>query len=168
MGRRNYLVEGGSGTGKTAVCEELTHRGFHAVHGDRELAYQGDPQTGAPVTGVAGVAAHDHHLWRVEAVRELVADESEPVTFFCGGARNRDAFIQLFDAVFVLQVDLATLHHRLDARPSDEWGGPGRVEERELIEHLHLTGEEVPSGAIPIDATAPLRQVVDEILRHCG
>ncbi|WP_431798596.1 AAA family ATPase [Microbacterium kunmingense] len=168
MGRRNYLVEGGSGTGKTAVCEELSRRGFHSVHGDRELAYQGDPKTGAPVTGVAGVAAHDHHLWRVEAVRELVADESEPVTFFCGGVRNRDAFIQLFDAVFVLEVDLATLRHRLDARPSDEWGGAGRTEERELIEHLHLTGEELPGGAIRVDATAPLARVVDEILRHCG
>lgn len=42
VGVRNYLVEGVSGTGKTSVCEELNRRGYHAIHGDRELAYQGD------------------------------------------------------------------------------------------------------------------------------
>ena len=37
MGRRNYLIEGLSGTGKTSVCDELQRRGYHAIHGDREL-----------------------------------------------------------------------------------------------------------------------------------
>jgi hypothetical protein len=44
MGIRNYLIEGVSGTGKTSVCDELQRRGYHAIHGDRELAYQGDPE----------------------------------------------------------------------------------------------------------------------------
>ncbi|MEQ8837029.1 MAG: hypothetical protein RID07_09530, partial [Lacipirellulaceae bacterium] len=66
MGIRNYLVEGVSGTGKTSVCDELQRRGVQAVHGDRELAYQGDPETGAPVAGsmVAG-GGHAHHIWDV-------------------------------------------------------------------------------------------------------
>ena len=51
MGRRNYLVEGLSGTGKTSVCDELQRRGHHAIHGDRELAYRGDPETGEPMEG---------------------------------------------------------------------------------------------------------------------
>ncbi|MGX9900777.1 hypothetical protein ACW0JT_14565 [Arthrobacter sp. SA17] len=46
MGRKNYLVEGGSVTGKTSVCDELRRRGYHAIHGDRELAFQGNPETG--------------------------------------------------------------------------------------------------------------------------
>ncbi|MDQ1082684.1 MULTISPECIES: nucleoside kinase [Microbacterium] len=166
MGRRNYLIEGGSGTGKTAVCHELRRRGYHAINGDRELAYQGDPQTGEPVTGVSGVAAHRHHLWRVEQVTAAVADDEEPVTFFCGGSRNAAQFLHLFDAVFVLRVDSETLRRRLDARPRDEWGGQGRHAERELIERLHLGGEEIPASGIPIDATAPLHAVVDDILRR--
>lgn len=59
MGRRNFLIEGGSGTGKTSVCEELARRGYQVVHGDRELAYQGDPETGAPMEDVTGLAVHD-------------------------------------------------------------------------------------------------------------
>jgi len=45
MGKRNFLIEGVSSTGKTSVCKELQRRGYHALNGDRELAYQGDPET---------------------------------------------------------------------------------------------------------------------------
>lgn len=157
MGRRNYLVEGVSGTGKTSVCEELQRRGYHAIHGDRELAYQGDPATGAAVEG----HTHDHHLWQVEKVRALVANQDEAETFFCGGSRNFSNFIGLFDGVFVLEVDLDTLNRRLDERPEDEWGG--RHADRELIERLHQTREDTPNGIV-IDATAPVARVVDKIL----
>ena len=51
VGVRNYLVEGVSTAGKTTVATELERRGHHVVHGDRVLAYQGDPVTGAPLPG---------------------------------------------------------------------------------------------------------------------
>jgi thymidylate kinase len=159
VGARNYLVEGVSGTGKTSVCRELQRRGLHAVNGDTELAYQGDPETGAPLEG----AAHEHHIWDVERVAALVADRSEPVTFFCGGSRNFSTFIGLFDAVFVLEVDVETLRQRLDQRRG-EFGAA--ASERELVLRLHRTSEDVPAGGIAIDATAPLPAVVDEILSH--
>ena len=161
MGRRNYLVEGLSGTGKSTVADELQRRGHHVIHGDRELAYQGDPLTGEPTS----VGAHENHRWDVAKVRALVADPSRPATFFCGGSRNYAAFLDLFDGVVVLQVDLATLHRRLDARPDEEWGG-GRPTERARIVRWHQTGEDVPAGVV-IDATAPVEQVVDDILRRC-
>jgi len=160
MGVKNFLVEGVSGTGKTSVCNELRRRGYQAINGDNELAYHGDPETGDPTSG----HTHEHHLWRVDKVRALVADQDEPVTFFCGGSRNFSTFIDLFDGVFVLQVDRDTLARRLDERPVDEWGG--RRDERELAMHLHQTGEDVPSDGTPIDATAPLARVVDEIVRQ--
>jgi len=97
----------------------------------------------------------------VAKVRALVADQDEPATFFCGGSRNFANFIDLFDGVFVLQVDLDTLRRRLDQRPEDEWGG--RRSERELVERLHRTGEDTPNGTV-IDATAPVAHVVDQIL----
>jgi hypothetical protein len=163
MGVRNYLVEGVSGTGKTAVCRELDRRGFQAVNGDRELAYQGDPETGRAIDGGGG---HEHHLWDVARLRSLVADHGAPVTFFCGGSRKISQFIDLFDDVFVLDVDLDTLHRRLDQRPDDEWGS--KPSERELVVRLHGTKEDVPRTGVVIDATRPLTDVVDEILRRAG
>ena len=163
MGRSNYLVEGLSGTGKTSVAEELQRRGFHVVHGDRELAYAGDPLTGEPVED----GGHENHLWDVAAVRALVADRTHVATFFCGGSRNFSQFLDLFDGVFVLQVDRETLDRRLDARPDEEWGG-GQPTDRARILRWHATGEDVPQEGNPVDATAPLGQVVDDILRRCG
>lgn len=167
MGRRNYLIEGVSGSGKTSVCNELHRRGYQAINGDRELAYQGDPETGLAVAGSAGLAAHAHHIWRVEQVEAMVADRNEPVTFFCGGSRNVIDLLGLFDEVFVLTVDLGTLRRRLDERSRDEWAGKGRSDERALVERLHATGQDTPPGTV-IDATQPLSAVVDQILRRTG
>ena len=162
MGVRNFLVEGVSGMGKTSVCEELARRGYQSINGDMDLAYQGDPETGAAIDS----AVHEHHIWDVSRVRALVADHREPVTFFCGGSRNFLKFIDLFDGVFVLDVDLETLHGRLDQRSPDEWGST--PSERDLIVRLHRTREDIPRTGVVIDATPPLAKVVDEILRHVG
>lgn len=162
VGERNFLVEGLSGTGKTSVCRELKQRGYQAINGDRELAYQGDPETGEATE----TTQHENHIWDVRRVRDLVSDRQPPVTFFCGGSRNFSKFIALFDEVFVLDIDLETLHRRLDQRPDDEWGS--KLSERELIVRLHRTKEDIPDNGVVIDATRPLADVVGEILRHVG
>ena len=173
MGVRNYLIEGVSGAGKTAVATELHRRGFQAIHGDRELAYRGDPETGLPMApapdGATARWMSEHHIWDVEKVKAHIANRDEAVTFFCGGSRNSSKFIDLLDGVFVLEVDLDTMNRRIDervARDPTDFGG--NVEERELAAHLHATGESVPTNATRIDAVAPIARVVDDILSKCG
>ncbi len=46
MGKRNYLIEGVSGTGKTSVCHELRRRGYTAFNSDRDLRPHTVPTTG--------------------------------------------------------------------------------------------------------------------------
>lgn len=162
MGRRNYLIEGVSGAGKSAVCRELRRRGLDAVDGDNELAYQGDPRTGAPTPG----RCHEHHIWDVDQVLARIADPSREATWFCGGSRNFHHFIDRFDGVFVLELDVATLNKRLDSREDDDWGQS--PDERALILRLHRTREDLPPHGVSIDATRSLEEVVDEILRRSG
>jgi broad-specificity NMP kinase len=172
MGIRNYLIEGVSGTGKTSVATELQRRGHHVIHGDRELAYKGNPLNDEPLAPSEwALSSHDpalvhaHHLWDIDKVRSLVSDQAHDISFFCGGSRNFRRFIDLFDGVFVLDIDLEALKNRLAERPKDEFGG--RPAERELIMRLHATGEDIPENAMAIDATQPLEAVVGEILRRC-
>ena len=82
MGVQNYLIEGVSGTSRTSVCKELRRRGFRAVNGDTDLAYQGDPETGEPTDTAP---SHWHHIWHVDTVQALVADQRDHITFYCGG-----------------------------------------------------------------------------------
>ena len=165
MGVKNYLIDGVSCAGKTTACNELQRRGYHAIHGDEELAYWGDLKTGEPVDG--DTDEYCAWIWDVEKVRALVADQSHAATFFFGGSRNSDRFIDLFDKAFVLEIDLDTLNRRLAARPKDAWGGT--ASEGEAFARLQQeTKVGLPKNAIIIDGTASFSSVVDTILENAN
>lgn len=172
MGVKNYLVEGVSGAGKTSVAEELERRGYHVLHGDRTLAYFGDPETGQRLPTLSRdrvdniTWAYDRWIWDVDKVKAAIADQSHALTFFCGGSRNAHHYIDRFDGIFVLEVDLKTLKRRVAGRGDDEFGG--KPEQWALLTRLHATRHGIPKNGIAIDATEPLSRVVDAILEKCG
>ena len=96
-------------------------------------------------------------MWdRKKAVSELESPEPE-VLFVCGSSRNRDHFLPYFTKVFNLRIDDDTMRRRLYARTADDWDvEPGEIER---VLELNRSGEK-PAGAIDVDATQPLNQVV--------
>ncbi len=154
MAKRNYLVEGLSGAGKSSVYEELIARGYKAISTDRAWKYRADPDTGLP--------GYDNSMWDGQrAVSELESPEPE-VLFVCGSGRNRDRFLPYFTLIFNLRIDDDTMRRRLRERTNNEFGK--QPEEVELMLRLNRSDEK-PAGAVDIDATRPLDQVVDELLR---
>ena len=158
MARRNYLVEGLSGAGKSSVYEELIRRGYKAISTDRAWKYRAGPDTGLP----GGPPHHPNSLWdQQKAVSELESREPE-VLFVCGSSGNRDRFLRYFTKVFNLRIDDDTMRRRLQERTNNEFGK--QPEELELMLRLNRSDEK-PAGAIDVDATQPLHHVVDELLR---
>jgi hypothetical protein len=158
MAKRNYLVEGLSGTGKSSVYEELIRRGYKAISTDRAWKHRADPATGLP----GGVRHYDHAMWNEQkAVSELESPEPD-VLFVCGSSRNRDRFLPYFTKVFNLRIDDDTMRRRLRERTNNDFGK--EPEELELMLALNRSDAK-PAGAVDIDATQPLRQVVEELLR---
>jgi hypothetical protein len=158
VGKRNYLVEGLSGTGKSAVYEELIRRGYKAISTDRAWAFHADPENGLS----GGPIRHDNFIWDEQKVVVALESPEPDVLFVCGSSRNRDRFLPYFTKVFNLRIDDETMRRRLEARTDEDW--PLGQEGVELMLELNRS-EERPAGAIDIDATQPLSQVVDELLR---
>ena len=155
VAQRNYLVEGLSGAGKSSVYEELIRRGYKAISTDR--AWKGHAVPGGGLQG---------RPWdERRAVSELESPEPE-VLFVCGSASNRDRFLPYFTEIFNLRIDDDTMRRRLQERTNNDFGK--EPEELELMLRLNRSDEK-PAGAIELDATQPLGQVVDELLRlaHC-
>ena len=99
MAKHNYLIEGVSGSGKSSVCAELQRHGYHAVDADT-LSYFGDPKSGSPVD----VEIHANWLWNKGKMTALLNNAEERL-FICGGARNRNQFIDRFKKIFYLTID---------------------------------------------------------------
>jgi hypothetical protein len=158
MAKRNYLVEGLSGAGKSSVYEEMIRRGYKAISTDRAWKTRADPGTGrgGPIP---------NSMWdEQKAVSELDSPEPE-VLFVCGSGRNRDRFLPYFTKIFNLRIDDDTMRRRLQERTNNEFGK--QPEEVELMLRLNRLDEK-PAGAIDVDATQPVHQVVDELLRFAN
>jgi gluconate kinase len=150
VAQRNFLVDGLSGTGKSSVYDELVRRGYSAISSDRAWAYN------------AGPIRHDTFMWdEQKAVAELESPEPD-MLFVCGSSRNRDRFLAYFTKIFNLRIDDDTMRRRLEERTDADWAlGQEGVE---LMLALNRNGEKA-AGAVDVDATQPLQQVVDEVLR---
>jgi broad-specificity NMP kinase len=156
VARRNVLVLGLSGTGKSAVCEELYRRGYNALDADEIFGYAADPVTRVPVEGWSSV----NWFWDAERLRAVLTSQADEKVIICGGSANQDEVMHLFGMVFTLVVDDDTLRRRLLDRNDPE----------ELARHMdwnrHVAAHAREHGRIVIDATRPLEAVVDELEEH--
>jgi len=162
----NYHIEGISGTGKTTVGKELERRGHKVVHADDAFGYYSDPKTGLPTKDEQQL----NWIWdRAKARKELLQTAGDEAKFVCGGSMNQDEFADCFTNAFVLYLDDATLKDRLLNRTNNNFGKNPEDLERQLEWNKN---SELPlkyakeKGAIPIDASKPVEEVVNEILSH--
>ncbi len=84
------------------------------------------------------------------------------MVFVCGSSRNSDRLLSYLTKVFNLRIDDDTMRRRLEARTDGDW--PLGQEGVEVMLTLNRSNER-PPGAIDVDATQPLPQVVDELVR---
>jgi gluconate kinase len=161
MAKTNYLIEGLSGSGKSAVYDELVGRGYDAITTDRTWAYHADAITGLS----GGPIHHDNFMWDKQKATESLESNEPDILFVCGSSRNRDDFLHHFTMIFNLEIDDKTMRRRLLERTNNDFGK--KPEEIQLMLELNRKGDK-PAGAIDINANQELNQVVDEILGYCG
>lgn len=154
-------IDGLSGTGKSTLSIELERRGYCAVDTDGEFAYFGDPASGQPTD----IMVRDNWIWDTRKVRAFCEERRGKTLFICGGALNQRECLDLFTHRFMLCIDSETMRRRLLTRTSNDFG----KDPAELTQQLALNRDAGPTarseGMITIDATRPIADVADDIIR---
>jgi uridine kinase len=156
-----FQIDGLSGTGKSTLYAELERRGYYAVDSDTIFAYYGDPVTGVPTD----VESRANWLWDGQKLRSFAQESRNACVFICGGAMNQNEFRDLFTKRFVLHIDSDTMRLRLLNRTNNSFGKDPADLAEQLELNEHVVDEAQRIGSIVIDATRPINEVADEIVR---
>lgn len=162
------LVTGGVAAGKSTVAGELQKRGFIAYDADSlpGLSRWEDDQGNEvqPLENPPRDWFTNHHWnWQAEKLKELL--QAEATVFVCGSSSNFRGFLELFDEVILLEIAIPELAKRVATRSTNDFGK--NENEMEDIKSWHDWFQETIKdyGASVIEATKPLEDVIDEIVK---
>lgn len=165
-----YLVTGVTGSGKSALARELARRGHHAVSadGDSQLCTWIDrdgtrvPRPDAP--DLAWLRTH-RWVWRPYRLDQLIAEAADDPLWLCGNAGNLTLLRDRFEIVYLLDIDLATMLHRIgNPNRGNDFGRTGDTLTL-LTETFHdIRAYLLRLRPVVVDASRPLAQVAEDVL----
>lgn len=162
---KRVLITGMSGTGKSAVVQELLARGYRAFDLDTpDWSHWVDTDPSDPFTPAKG----KDWIWREDRVRALLSEPTEGSLFISGCAENMSRLLPLIDLVILLSAPVDTIMERLKQRPIDGYGHT--EDQRKKVAHLTATIEPLLRRIADreIDTTRTVQATADEVLKISG
>jgi RNase adaptor protein for sRNA GlmZ degradation len=166
----NYLITGVSGSGKSSVAEALEVRGYAAIDADiSTYSHWVDRQTGQSYSSrpveIEWVGRFDW-LWKEKEMETVLRHGENHNQFICGTSVNQSLFYPFFNTIFLLSVVDETIVHRLQTRTNNHFGKREGDIERALDWKQGFESDIKRQGAIVIDASEPLQEVLNQILSN--
>ncbi len=169
-------ITGNSGAGKSSVRKELQRRGYEAHDtDDNDITTWAHKATGSLVERPEDESGrtkewYNQHEWKMsrQKVEEFAERAKDKSVFLCGSPSNADDMLDLYDQVVCLVLDKDTLQRRIASRTDHDFGKAPDELKSILGWHDIFQDRYKDNGAVIIDATQPLEQVVDEILTKTG
>jgi thymidylate kinase len=167
-------ITGISGSGKSEVLKELKARGYEAYGTDEdEISAFYDNDTNEILINPPAEAEERTPEWRSQYTWKMDRNRVEKLSkkannkniFLCGVAANENEIWDLFSKALALVIDEKTLKHRIDSRTNNNFGKvPHELES--ILEWQRSANDNYRKFDMAmIDATKPVQNVVDEILK---
>jgi dephospho-CoA kinase len=159
---KKVLITGMSGTGKSALIQELSARGYKSVDTD----YDGFSElVDGPDDQLTGLFNGQDWVWREDCIHQLLSTEDAEVLFVSGCAPNQWKFYREFDYVVLLSAPPSVIVERLATRTGNPYGKDPDEVARVLLLQQTIEPRLRSVADLELDTSAPLDEVVASVLR---
>lgn len=168
------LITGSATAGKTTIASELNRLGYEAYDTEENnLSGWYNKKTKKLVKRPLKMTKqwHNQHLWLIDVskVKAIAANAKGKNVILCGIARNIDQILDYCDKVIWLKLDENTIRERVNSPTrKNKWGKKPYQLEFTISRNNMLEEYFQQHGAIMIDATRPLSDVLSKILSEIG
>jgi len=170
---KNILVTGISGTGKSALSEELQKMGYQAYDLEmiKGLFDMFEKSTGKRVTyhfDSNKLEEMEKYNWLcdIPKLKELIKNNKDKTVFYCGTGTNINDLVPLFDKTILLNASEDVIRHRLSTRTSNDYGKSTEIQDWTFSWKDWWEDNMRELGAIEVDANGPLDVVARDIINH--
>jgi dephospho-CoA kinase len=150
---RRVLIAGMSGTGKSAVIDELVTRGFRAIDADEGWSENGP---------------EGDWIWIEARIHRLLSDEPSDDLFLSGCASNQGKFYPQFSHIILLSAPVDLIMQRLAARTNNTFGKQSEERMRVLSDISTVESLLRKTSGCEIDTSVPVHEVVEKVLHFAG
>jgi broad-specificity NMP kinase len=148
------LITGMSGTGKSAVPDELSRRGHAAV----------DTDHGGWIVDVPQADGSTEPMWDEPRISALLDEHEGAALFVAGCVANQGRFYPRFHAVVLLSAPEDVMLERIEARTANDFGKDD-AERQAILGDLRAVEPLLRAGAtVEIDTRAPVAEVADRLV----
>ena len=170
------FITGISTAGKSAVAEELSQRGYEAYDTEHDgISAWHDKKSGQRVAEMGKMPQRtkewlSEHEWliSIDWVSKIARKAKLKPIFLCGGSANERNVRAMCDIVIFLKTDEATIHKRVVNLRDHDYGTKAHELTLIIESNQQKEAEYHQYGAIMIDATRSIDEVIDEILEKAA